>query len=337
MKKNDTILLAHGSGGKLSHRIIEDVFLPKFANPLLQQLDDGAVFTIGNQRVAFSTDSYVVDPIFFPGGDIGKIAVCGTINDLAMMGSHPLYVSAAFILEEGYSITDLEKILNSMKEIADEAGVQIVTGDTKVVAKGNADKLFVNTTGLGIIEHDLFISGSNAQVGDKIIINGSIGEHGVAVMSKREGIQFEVDIQSDAAPLNGLVADILEVTDGIHVMRDPTRGGLATTLNEIAMRSNRCIVIDEAAMPINGAVMSACEMLGFDPLYVANEGKVVVIVKAESADAVLQTMRKHRYGRNAQLIGEVLAQPTGKVILKTRIGGKRIVDMLTGDQLPRIC
>ncbi len=337
MKKNNTVLLAHGSGGKLSHRIIEDVFLPPFSNPLLQQLDDGAVFTIGNQRVALSTDSYVVDPIFFPGGDIGKIAMCGTINDLAMMGSQPLYVSAAFILEEGFNISDLEKILNSMKEIADEAGVQVVTGDTKVVAKGGADKLFVNTTGLGIIKHNLFISGKNAHVGDKIIINGYIGEHGVAVMSKREGFRFEVDVQSDAAPLGGLVADILEVTDGIHVMRDPTRGGLATTLNEIAMQSNRCIVIDEAAIPISGTVMSACEMLGFDPLYVANEGKVVVIVTTESADAVLQTMRRHRYGRNAQLIGEVLAQPTGKVILKTRIGGKRIVDMLTGDQLPRIC
>ena len=330
------ILLAHGSGGKLSHELIEKYFLPYFKNPFLELLNDQAVFDV-HSRVAFTTDSYVVDPIFFPGGNIGDLAINGTVNDLSMAGAKPLYLSAGFILEEGFPIKELEEILASMKKAADEASVIIVTGDTKVVNKGKADKIFINTSGIGIIEKPVNISANNLKIGDKIIISGAIGEHGIAVMTKREGLEFKKEIKSDTAPLNSLVADMLSASTDIHALRDPTRGGLASILKEFAISSSVGLVMYADTIPVKDEVSGACEILGLDPLFVANEGRLIASVFPESAEAVLKAMRKNKYGRDAEIIGEVAAEHKGVVILKTRIGGKRVIDMLMGEQLPRIC
>ena len=333
---DETILLAHGSGSRLSHELIENNLLPALANPLLARLDDSAVFDLSG-RLAFTTDSYVVSPIFFPGGDIGKLAVCGTVNDLSMSGAKPLYLSLSFIIEEGLKIGELKKVVGSIKAAAEEAGVKIVTGDTKVVNRGSADKLFINTSGIGIISEGVDISGSNARIGDKIILSGTIGDHGIAVMSQREGLKFSVPVQSDCAPLNKLVLDMLKASSKINCLRDPTRGGLATTLNEFARQSQAGITIEEEKIPVRDGVRAACELLGFDPLYVANEGKLVAIVAPEDAGKILAKMKRNRYGTDASIIGEVTDEHKGKVIMKTRLGASRIVDMLSGELLPRIC
>ncbi|MBA7610698.1 Carbamoyl dehydratase HypE [subsurface metagenome] len=330
------VLLAHGSGGKLSHDLIGKNFVPAFGNPILNKLDDSAVFELSG-RLAFTTDSFIVSPIFFPGGDIGKLAVNGTVNDLAMIGAIPLYLSLSFIIEEGFLIAELEKVVNSIHQAADEAGVKIVTGDTKVVNRGSADKLFINTSGIGIVSPGVDISGANAIPGDKVIVSGSLGDHGIAVLSQREGLKFQVPIESDCAPLNKLVAEILETSANIHCLRDPTRGGLATTLNEFAEQSQVGIRIEEESIPINKAVLAACELLGFDPLYVANEGKLAAVVTPSDADKVLAKMRQNQYGTEANIIGEVVNEHPGKVVMKTCLGSSRIVDMPVGELLPRIC
>lgn len=374
-------MLAHGSGGKLSHELIERLFRPAFANPALDRGDDAAVLALASQakaaagvapgrwRLAFTTDTYVVKPLFFPGGDIGRLAVCGTVNDLSMMGAKPLYISAGFVLEEGLEMTVLARIVDSMAAAAEEAGVQIVTGDTKVVERGGADGLFINTSGVGLVPDGVEISGARARPNDVVIVSGTIGDHGIAVISQREGLAFQTTIQSDVAPLNNLVANLIEALiqrnerqqtqtvspkpapgkEGspgeqlqaedfpLHTMRDPTRGGLATTLNEIARQAGVCIILDEAAIPIRPEVLAACDMLGYDPLYVANEGKLVAIVAPEWAAETLNLLRAHPYGKEARIIGRVVPEPAGKVFLKTRIGGTRIVDLLTGELLPRIC
>jgi hydrogenase expression/formation protein HypE len=332
----DKILLAHGSGGKLAHDLIVKNFVSALDNPLLAQMDDAAVFDV-KHRLAFTTDSYVVNPIFFPGGNIGKLAVCGTVNDLATSGSRPLYLSLALIIEEGLPLKDLKLVIDSIKTTAEEAGVKIVTGDTKVVNRGSADKLFINTSGIGIIPEGIMISGSNAHPGDKVLLSGTIGDHGIAVLSKREGISFETHLESDCAPLAGMVAEMLQASRNIHSLRDPTRGGLATTLNELAEQSKVGIRIEEAKIPVKDEVLGACEMLGFDPLYVANEGKMIAIVAAEDAEIILKAMQKHRYGKDAAVIGEVIADHPSRVVMKTLLGSSRIVDMLVGDLLPRIC
>jgi len=333
---DETILLAHGSGSRLSHELIEKILLPPLANPLLAKLDDSAVFDLSG-RLAFTTDSYVVSPIFFPGGDIGKLAVCGTINDLAMSGATPLYLSLSLIIEEGLTLSELTRIVKSIKATAEEAGVNIVTGDTKVVNRGSADKLFINTSGIGIVPEGIDISGANAKIGDKVILSGTIGDHGIAVMSQREGLKFSVPVKSDCAPLNKLVSQMLEASPKIHCLRDPTRGGLATTLNELAKQSKIGIKIEEEKIPIHDGVRAACELLGFDSLYVANEGKLVAIVASNDADKVLVKMKRNTYGSYASIIGEVTDEHKGKVIMKTRLGASRIVDMLSGELLPRIC
>jgi len=333
---NETILLAHGSGSRLSHELIEKNFLPSLTNPLLAKLDDSAVFDLSG-RLAFTTDSYVVSPIFFPGSDIGKLAVCGTINDLAMSGATPLYLSLSFIIEEGLTLGELKKVVNSIKAAAKEAEVKIVTGDTKVVNRGSADKLFINTSGIGIVPKDINISGTNARVGDKVILSGAIGDHGIAVMSQREGLRFSAPIQSDCAPLNKLVSQMLEASSQIHCMRDPTRGGLATTLNELAKQSKVGISIEEEKILVHDGVRAACELLGLDPLYVANEGKLVAILAPTDAEKVLASMKRNHYGGNASVIGEITEEHKGKVIMRTRLGASRIVDMLSGELLPRIC
>ena len=332
----DRILLSHGSGGKLSHDLVAKSFVKALANPLLNTLDDSAVFELSG-RLAFTTDSYVVSPIFFPGGDIGKLAVCGTINDLSMSGAVPLYLSLSFIIEEGLTLGELKKVVGSIKAAAEEAGVKIVTGDTKVVNRGSADKLFINTSGIGIIPKGIDISGANARVGDKIILSGMIGDHGIAVMSQREGLKFSVPVQSDCAPLNKLVSQMLEASSKINCLRDPTRGGLATTLNEFARQSGVGIIIEEDKIPGRDAVRAACELLGFDPLYVANEGKLVAIVEPKDAGKILTKMKRNRYGGDASIVGEVTDEHRGKVIMKTRLGASRVVDMLSGELLPRIC
>ena len=335
--KEDRISLSHGSGGKLSFNLIKKLFLSNFNNPYLKRLDDGAVLNIGGLKLAYTTDSYTVDPLFFNGGDIGKLAVYGTVNDLAMCGATPLYLSCSFIIEEGFSLSLLEKIVLSMKKASAIAKVAIVTGDTKVVNKGAADKIFINTSGVGTVEEEVNISGNNAKVGDVIMINGPIGSHGIAVLSEREGLKFETEIKSDTAPLSSLVADMLIVSKDIHVLRDPTRGGLSTTLNEIALSSKVDIEINEDDISIQEGVRAACEILGYDPLYLANEGKVVVFVPSEIAPEIFKKMRKNKYGKESKIIGRVVRKSEGKVYLNTIIGGKRIVDMLTGEQLPRIC
>ncbi|MGI8732037.1 MAG: hydrogenase expression/formation protein HypE [Pyrinomonadaceae bacterium] len=357
-KFRDTqITLAHGSGGRAMHELVEGLFLEYLRNPLLEKLEDQAVFEIGDgtekfavnngngqgrARIAFTTDSYVVDPIFFPGGDIGRLAINGTVNDLAMSGARPLYLSAGFILEEGFPIDDLKRILASMRDAAAEAGVSVVTGDTKVVQKGSADKIFINTSGVGVIESPVQLSASAAQVGDKVILSGTIGDHGTTIMIARGDLELETDIESDTAPLNSLVSDMLAEAavasvDSIHCMRDPTRGGAATTLNEISLSSEVCIEIDESLIPVREEVKGACEILGLDPLYVANEGKLIAIVAPEIAGRLIDCMKRNRYGQEACIIGEVKAEPHGIVAMRTGFGGTRIVDMLVGEQLPRIC
>ena len=332
----DKILLAHGSGGKLAHDLVAKSFVKTLANPLLDRLDDSAVFDISG-RLAFTTDSYVVSPIFFPGGDIGKLAVCGTVNDLAMSGAKPLYLSLAFIIEEGLLLSELEKVVSSVQEAAGEAGGEIITGDTKVVPRGSADRLFINTAGVGVIAEGVDISGDKAEPGDKVILSGPIGDHGIAVISQREGLSFATKLKSDCAPLGGLVVEMLDVSKSINCLRDPTRGGLATTLNELADQSKVSIRIEEQKIPVREEVLGACEMLGFDPLYVANEGKLVAIVPDKDADKILKAMKKNRYAKDAVVIGEVVAGPAGRVVMKTVLGAHRIVDMLVGDLLPRIC
>jgi hydrogenase expression/formation protein HypE len=331
------IVLAHGSGGKLSHQLMEKMVLPQFWNELLEPLHDGAIFSIGGQRVAFSTDSYVVNPIFFPGGDIGKLAVHGTVNDLAMCGARPLYLSVGFILEEGTPMEDFWRVVQSMREAAAAAGVMLVTGDTKVVDRGKADKIFINTSGIGAIPEGINIAPSRAQPKDKIIISGAMAVHGIAIMSRREGLEFESEIASDTAPLNGLVETILAANKDVHVLRDPTRGGITSALTEIAQAAKVGMLLNEDAIPISEEVKGACEILGLDPLYVANEGKLLAITAASEADRVLAAMRSHPLGREAAIIGEVTDDHPGFVMMKTRVGGKRVVDMLSGEQLPRIC
>ncbi len=343
--KETQITLAHGSGGKAMHELIEGLFLEYLRNPLLEKLEDQAVFEINgaSSRLAFTTDSYVVDPIFFPGGDIGKLAVNGTVNDLAMSGARPLYLSAGFIIEEGFPIEDLKRILVSMRNAASEAGVEIVTGDTKVVQRGGADKIFINTSGVGVIEHAVNISAARAQAGDKVILSGTIGDHGTTIMIARGELDLETEIESDTAPLHSLVADMLDeaarlgAVDTIHCLRDPTRGGVATTLNEIALSSGVCIQIYEDRIPAREEVKGACEILGLDPLYVANEGKLVAIVSGEIAEPMIARMQANPQAREACVIGEVKAEPQGIVSMITGFGGTRIVDMLVGEQLPRIC
>jgi hydrogenase expression/formation protein HypE len=334
---DDRILLAHGSGGAMSHDLIASLFIKAFQNPVLDRLDDMAVLEIGGIKLAFTTDSYVVTPIFFPGGDIGKLAVCGTINDLVMSGARPLYLSAGFILEEGFPFRDLETIIASMQKTAAQAGVQIVTGDTKVVNRGGADGIFINTAGLGRVPEGVDISGRNARAGDKVLVSGSIGDHGIAILSSRAGLEFSTRLESDCAPLNDLVARMLEVSRDIHCLRDPTRGGLSTTLNELARQSKVGIWIEECRIPVKEEVRGACELLGLDPFILANEGKLIAIVGAGEAEKILAAMKAHPLGRDAALVGEVREEPAARVILRTSIGSTRIVDMLVGEPLPRIC
>jgi hydrogenase expression/formation protein HypE len=335
--KTDRILLDHGSGGKMAHQLTRDLLLPMFDNPMLAPLHDGAVIDPARGRLAFSTDTFVVDPIFFPGGDIGDLAVNGTVNDVAMCGAVPRYLSMGLVLEEGFSMADLERILTSVKNALGRAGVRLVTGDTKVVPKGAADKIFINTSGIGEIPEGVRIGSRAAQPGDTVILSGTMADHGIAVLTQREGLRFESEVASDTAPLNHMVAGILEVTRQVHVLRDPTRGGVGTTLCEIAEQSEVGIRIFEERLPVDDAVAGICELLGFDPLYLANEGKLLCIVPAPQADAVLDAIRKDPSGGAAGIIGEVTKADAGRVVMQTRIGGERIVRMLVGEQLPRIC
>ncbi len=332
----DRVLLAHGSGGRLMHDLIKRSFVSALGNPVLDKLDDSAVFELSG-RLAFTTDSYVVSPIFFPGGDIGKLAVCGTVNDLSMSGAIPLYLSLSFIIEEGLLITDLEKIVNSVYQAAAEAGAKIVTGDTKVVDQGSADKLFINTSGVGIVPQGVDISGANARPGNKVIVSGTLGDHGITIISQREGLRFSTTLESDCAPLNHLVAEMLQESRHINCLRDPTRGGLATSLNEIAKQSGVGIEIEEGIIPVRDEVRGACELLGLDFLYVANEGKLIAVVEAEAAEGILRRMKKQPYGDGAAIIGQVCSQHPGRVVIKTPYGSSRILDMLSGELLPRIC
>ena len=333
---DNRILLAHGSGGKLSHDLVRKHIISRITNPLLDRLDDSAVLD-SEGRLAFTTDSYVVSPIIFPGGDIGRLAVCGTVNDLSMAGARPLYLSLSFIIEEGLAVNELEEIVRSIAETAAEAEIKIVTGDTKVVNRGDADRLFINTSGIGIIPNGIDISGANAKPGDKIILSGTIGDHGIAIMSKREGLNFTTTLESDCAPLNHLVADMLDESILINCLRDPTRGGLATTLNEIAGQSSVGMELEERSIPVRDEVRGACELLGLDPLYVANEGKLVAIVDEKAAEPVLAKMKQNIYGKDAVIIGRVTGEHRGRVVLKTPYGSSRILDMLSGELLPRIC
>jgi hydrogenase expression/formation protein HypE len=336
--EHTTVLLAHGGGGRLTQSLIETLFLDAFRNPALAALHDGAVLDVEGSRIAFSTDSFVVRPLFFPGGDIGSLAVHGTVNDVAMCGARPIALSAGFILEEGLPMQDLRRVVLSMKEAAALSGIPIVTGDTKVVDRGKGDGIFINTTGLGLIPPGIEIDPRRARPGDAVILSGSIADHGIAVLSVREGLRFETELKSDSAPLHALVEKILAAAGGdVHVLRDPTRGGVASALNEIASASGAGIRISEAAIPVREEVRGACEILGLDPLYVANEGKCLAIVAREKAEAVLSAMRNDTLGREAALIGEVVEEHRGKVVLRSRIGGSRVVEMLSGEPLPRIC
>lgn len=335
------IVIGHGSGGKMTHDLVKSVFLSSFQeNGALG--DDGAVISLENlvlptNKIVVSTDSHVITPLFFPGGDIGRLAVCGTVNDVAMMGAIPLYLTAGFILEEGLEISTLRQVVNSMKAAATEAGIKIIAGDTKVVQRGQADSLYINTTGLGFIPHNCVINGASAKPGDLIIVSGTIGEHGIAILSARGELGFMSDIKSDVAPLNHLVHQMISSSNHIHVLRDPTRGGLATTLNEIAIQSHVTITIIETLIPIHQPVQAACEMLGFDPLYVANEGKLVAFVAPADADKILKAMHSNEYGKDAAIIGQVDDSSSGQVLLRTSIGTHRVLTELSGELLPRIC
>jgi len=334
---NEQIVLGHGSGGRMSHDLITKTFLSAFDNPILRTGDDAAPLEMDGAELAVSTDSHVVTPLFFPGGDIGKLAVCGTVNDVAMLGARPLYLTAGFILEEGLPIETLQRVVASMKSAAEEAGVQIVAGDTKVVERGKADGLYITTTGVGLRRTGVRIGGAEARAGDAVILSGPIGDHGIAVLGARGELGFQSGIQSDVAPLNHLVEAMLDASPNVHVLRDPTRGGLATTLNEIAAQSNCCIILNEPDIPVGAAVTAACEMLGFDPLYVANEGKLVALVAKEDSGRVLAAMQKTRYGEGAVIIGEVTDEPRNRVLLRTTLGTRRVLGMLAGEMLPRIC
>ncbi|HQV28362.1 MAG TPA: hydrogenase expression/formation protein HypE [Thermoflexales bacterium] len=332
------IVMGHGGGGKLSAELVEHLFVPAFRNPALEDLGDGAVVSVAAGRLAMSTDSYVVRPLFFPGGCIGDLAVNGTVNDLAMCGATPLYLTAGFILEEGLSMSKLGGVIERMAAAARAAGVQIVTGDTKVVDRGHGDEMFINTSGIGLIPEGVTIGPSRARPGDVVLVSGTIGDHGMAIMSVREGLEFDTVIESDSAPLNGLVQALLAVDPAaVHVLRDPTRGGMASTLNEIARSSRVGISLDERAIPVNPEVQAACDLLGMDPIYVANEGKLVAIVAREQADAMLATMRAHPFGARAAIIGTVNAERPGMLVARTAIGGTRVITMQLGEQLPRIC
>lgn len=339
LAQRDRIVLGHGSGGRLSAELLRDVFLPLFANPVLDRMDDQAIVEVGGARLAFTTDSFVVQPLFFPGGDIGSLAVHGTVNDLAMGGARPLFLSAGFILEEGFSTELLRRIAESMASAAAAAGVAIVTGDTKVVERGKGDGVFINTTGIGIVPDGVRLSASQARPGDRVILSGAIGDHGIAILAQREGLEFETEILSDSAALHGLVERMLLAAPAgaVRCMRDPTRGGVSSALNEIAAQSGVSIQIDETSIPVRDEVRGACELLGLDPLYVANEGKLLAIVAPEAADGILQAMRSDRLGAEARVIGTVGNETAGLVTMKTAFGSTRIVDMLAGEQLPRIC
>jgi hydrogenase expression/formation protein HypE len=350
----DLVLLAHGSGGKLSHDLVDNLFVRHFDNPTLLRLDDSAVMPIPDHaaqqasdapqgrsplRLAFSTDSYVISPLFFPGGDIGKLAVCGTVNDVCMSGANPLWLSAGFILEEGLSLAELERIVASMAVTARQCGVQIVAGDTKVVDRGSADKVFINTAGIGVVPPGIDIGGDRLRPGDAVLLSGTIGDHGMTVMTQREGLQFDSPLRSDCAPLNDLVAALLAALPpgALHCLRDPTRGGLATTLNELAQKSGTGIEVEEAAVPVRTAVRGACELLGLDPFYVANEGKLIAVVTPEAAEQALAALHGHEYGQEAALVGWVTDTHPRRVVLRTSLGARRVMDMLVGEQLPRIC
>jgi hydrogenase expression/formation protein HypE len=333
----DRVLLGHGSGGKLSAELIREIFLPAFSNPALARLDDQAIVDMGGSRLAFTTDSFVVKPLFFPGGDIGSLAVHGTVNDLAMGGATPLFLSAAFIVEEGLSMEALRRVVHSLRRAADQAGVSVVTGDTKVVEKGGADGLFINTSGIGRVRPGVALSADRAEPGDKILVSGSIGDHGIAILAHREGIEFETTIESDSAPLHSMVEALLDTGAAFHCFRDPTRGGLSSALNEIAAQSRVAIELDDRAILVRDEVRAACEMLGLDPLYVANEGKMVAFVAASGAARALRAMQGHPLGREARIIGAVTDRDGPLVTLRTAFGTTRVVDMLAGDQLPRIC
>jgi hydrogenase expression/formation protein HypE len=333
----NTVLLGHGSGGKLSAELIRDVFLPAFGNSVLERLDDQAIFSLNGMRLAFTTDSFVVKPLFFPGGDIGSLAVHGTVNDLAMGGAKPICLSAAFIIEEGFGIDVLRRIADSMHQAAADAEVEIVTGDTKVVERGKGDGVFITTTGIGLVPEGVELSANRAQPGDKVLLSGSIGDHGIAILARREGLEFESTIHSDSAALHTLVADMLNASREIRCMRDPTRGGISSTLNEIAVQSGVGIELRETQILVRDEVQGACELLGLDPFYVANEGKLIAIVAADAADRILGAMKRHPLGRDAREIGTVVGHHAGLVTVETVLGTTRIVDMLSGDQLPRIC
>ena len=329
--------MTHGSGGRAMAQLIEELFVKHLDNDLLRQANDQAVFEVPAGRMVMSTDGHVISPLFFPGGDIGSLSVHGTINDVAMSGARPLYLSAGFILEEGFALSQLEKIVISMAEAASNAGVPVVTGDPKVVEKGKGDGIFITTTGVGVVPDGLNISGNRAQPGDAILVSGSMGDHGVAIMSSRENLEFETSIQSDSAALHTLIADMVSAVPDIHCLRDPTRGGLATTLNELAQQSAVGMTLYESLIPINPAVSAACELLGLDPLYVANEGKLVCICAQQDSQKVLAVMQAHPLGQQAAIIGEVVADENGFVQMETSFGGSRVVDWLAGEQLPRIC
>jgi len=335
--KNGVVDMSHGGGGKASSQLIEQIFFKYFANEMLCTADDQASFDIPAGRMSISTDSHVISPLIFPGGDIGSLSVHGTLNDVSMSGAKPLYMSAGFILEEGLKLSLLEKIVKSMGQASVDAGVPIITGDTKVVEKGHGDGIFINTTAIGIIPEGLDIGGDKAQIGDKIIISGSIGDHGTAIMSSRENLEFDTTIKSDSAALHHLIADMVQVVPDIHCLRDPTRGGLATTLNEFSRQSNVGIDIIEQKIPVKTSVKSACELLGLDPMYIANEGKLICLVPANKVDELLKLMQSHKLGKDSKIIGEVVAEHKKMVTMQTQLGGRRIVDYLTGDQLPRIC
>ena len=335
--REDRILLAHGSGGTMMKELIEDLFVAEFGDESLKRLDDAAALDFPGGRLAFSTDTYVVSPLFFPGGDIGRLAVCGTVNDVATSGAQPLYLSVGFVLEEGVAVEDLRRILISMRDAAREAGVRIVTGDTKVVERGHGDGVYLNTAGVGVIPDGVDLSGSHCQPGDAVLLSGTLGDHGIAVVSTREGLSFSTDILSDAAPLNRLVADVLEAAPNARCFRDPTRGGLASTLNELAGASGVSITVEEALVPVREQVRGACEMLGYDVFQVANEGKMVAVVPDDEADAALAAMKDAPYGADAAIVGKVADSPAGRVYVRTSFGVTRIMDMLVGEQLPRIC
>lgn len=335
--RSDRILLAHGSGGTLMRELIEDVFMHDFDDDILSRADDAAIVDLPPGRVAMSTDTYVVSPLRFPGGDIGRLAICGTVNDVATAGATPLYLSVGFILEEGFEVAELRHILVSMRDAAAEAGVRIVTGDTKVVEKGHGDGCYINTAGVGVVREGLDLSASHCRPGDVVLLSGTLGDHGIAVISTREGLEFGTDVVSDAAPLNHLIAAVLDAAPGTRCFRDPTRGGLASTLNEFATASGVCVTVEEDAVPVRDQVRGACEMLGYDVYQVANEGKMVAIVPAEESTAALEAMRGAPYGADAAVIGEVSEGPSSKVYVRTSFGSRRIMDMLVGEQLPRIC